>query len=101
MISIAEAMEAAEARKAASLGDPEISGLKQPTHFQRLAVFSGLDVDHGDLVDTANRAGYFLAHLAAMGEISLPKVFEAGWVDAFLTGILFHKLTEEQGEPDT
>lgn len=91
MSVLEDAARAAEARKAAAIGETINAEIKSPTHLQRAAVFSGFDLDIQELDETAERAGYWFAQLAASGDLALRDVFSTCWVDALLVGIMIGK----------
>lgn len=98
MTTLTDAMQAAEDRKTAALGEAEDDTVTLPSEFQRRAVFSGFDLDEEELKEVAARAGSYMAKLAAMSDMPLSQVFATCWTDAFLTGLMVNSVTKPTSE---
>ena len=94
MSNLTEALEAAEQRKEAVLGNEAL--VNMPSELQARAVFSGFDINHAEFNEVVERAGIFFASLAASTDhLSLHQVIATAWVDAFLTGLLYRSDTDK------
>lgn len=88
MTLLTEAIEAAEARKVAALGD-DVSGLAVgDSSLQSRAIFSGFDLDHDELTEMANRVGIYFNAALLEGMMGPRPLFSAAWTDGFLIGLL-------------
>lgn len=91
MISLADATQAADARKQAA-HNMEI-GFVFSGEAQDRAIFSGLDVDYDELAEFATRAGRMFC--AYSPEVPLRPLFVAAWVEGLLVGLLAQQLARE------
>ena len=98
MSKLYRAIEAAENRKAAVLGEAEGPTLAVTNDtFQRLAMFNGFDISPEELEEVAIRVGYFFCHMAPT--IGLRALFSSAYVDGLLTG-LFLATASDSPESD-
>lgn len=93
MTRLERALDAAEDRKQASLGNQ--SGLRFPNNeLQERAIFSGFDIDYEELTFLAARVGSYFHNSA--GNVGLRALFSAAWVDGLLIGLLAASLPDEE-----
>lgn len=93
---LTDAVEASEARKAALFGEADSASVEIPDAFQKRAIWSGFDIDQDELDEMAERAGLYMARLAANSDMPLHKVFSTCWVDALLLGMLVNSLQKNR-----
>ena len=99
MSLLTDAIEAAEARKNAAFGEADHASIELPESFHRRAIFSGYDLDDDELTEVAERAGYYMARIAANGDLPLHTICSTTWIDGLLVGIMIDKLSGEHGDP--
>lgn len=99
MSVLGDAIDAANARKSAGLGEGGISGeLHLTDDADGRAIISGFDVDYEELIRVMEMAGAFFTQKACMEEPLVP-LFRACWIDAFLVGLMVHKTVAPHHEP--
>lgn len=86
MISITEAIEMAEARKQAVIGDTPGYLRHSGSEANDRAIFSGLDVDYAELAHVAGNIGPSLAAQAVY--MPCGALIAGAWVDGLLIGLL-------------
>ena len=86
MSRLAQAMEAAEARKQAALGGEANGLVYSDGELQDRMLLGGFDLDYDELSETATRVADYFAHMALM--VGLRSLFTSAWVDGLLTGLL-------------
>lgn len=88
MGTLAEAIEAAEQRKEAVLGEEAVGlpGIAFTNESETRALLSGWDIDFEEFVEISQRAGMFFAKCALVA--STPETCRAAWTDGFLIGLL-------------
>lgn len=99
MTRLAQAMKAASDRKTAAVGDQ--AGIAfADSEIQDRAVFSGFDIEFGELISTSTHVAEFYSHAAH--NIGLRPLFISAWCDGLLTGLLLASLppTSESGGTD-
>lgn len=97
MTRLEQAMKAANDRKMAAVGGDEGIVFSDSELADR-AVFSGFDVEYGELVSTSTHIGEFYSHNAhGMG---LRPLFISCWCDGLLTGLLLASLPPNPGAMD-
>lgn len=89
MTNLEKAMRQAQARKEAGVG--EGAGIViADSETQDRAIFSGFDIDYGELVATSTAVAEFYANAAH--RIGLRSLFISSWCDGLLTGLLLASL---------
>lgn len=86
-------MEAANARKIASMGALPEGELIYGTDFAERAMFSGFDIERDELVGTSIAVASMYA--AAAQGMGLRPLFISAWCDGLLTGLLLASLPPE------
>jgi hypothetical protein len=91
MITMAEAVERANARKAAAMSVPDdltagivVSGSEETDR----AVYAGLDVDYDELRGYGMAVGVNTVELAALQVVPLISLFCATWTEGLLIGLI-------------
>jgi hypothetical protein len=102
MSALQRALEAAQERKTACVdGEPGI--VFADSEFQDRAIFSGFDIEYGELVATSTAIAELYAHTAH--NIGLRSLFISSWCDGLLTGLMLaHSLpptSDPRGTDDT
>lgn len=98
MSRLEAAIQAAEDRKTASLGDDASGLVFSSTEMQDRAVFGGFDLDYDELLDTATRVGNYFTGMAS--GVGLHALFLACWLDGMLTGLLAASLRDDPPESE-
>lgn len=102
MSQLRDAMEACLERKmavtgTAETGEPEI--VYSRGELDNRAMFSGFDIDYGELKGSSLAVGDFYAENARL--IGLRPLFVSCWCDGLLTGLMLASLPSESSAPDT
>jgi hypothetical protein len=94
MTSLERAMAAANERKMAALSDDDSEGVVfAEGEFQDRAVFSGFDIQYGELIGTS--AAVANVYTQAAHGTGLRPLFISAWCDGLLTGLLLGCLPAE------
>ena len=99
MTQLAKAMEAANERKSAAFADKSPQGIAlADSELQDRAIFSGFDIEYGELVGTSTQVAELYSRAAH--DVGLRSLFISAWCDGLLTGLLLASLppTSEPGD---
>lgn len=100
MSSLKRAMEAAQQRKTAGIGDGEGIVMAE-SELQDRAIFSGFDIEYEELVATSVAVAEMYSRAAY--NLGIGPLFTSAWCDGLLTGLLLASLpptTSDAGARD-
>lgn len=94
-MKLAKAIEAAEERKLAVLGDHNgrEPALNLTTEEQSRALISGFDIDYEELIATAQRVAPFFAAMTL--EMNSRLTHQAAWSEGFIIGLFVSIVRDE------
>ncbi len=98
MSILTDAIEAAEARKTAVLGEATEPAYQIADDFQRAAILGGFDLNMDELNEVAARAGLYFAQFIAGSDIPLKQNCSLTWMDGFLVGLMVTQVAKEPYE---
>lgn len=99
MTKLEAAIEAAEARKAAALGDESV-GFVTGDNAQSRAIFSGFDLDHDELTELASRIAVYYHASVHEGMMGIRPLFSSAWIEGLLVGLMVNTLPDAQPQQE-
>lgn len=98
MTVLGDAIDAANARKAAGLSDAQVDDLTPADELEGRAMISGFDLDYTEFCQVIESAGTFFMGKACISDPLMP-LFRACWVDGFMVGLMVHKSVAPHHDP--